>query len=359
MGFTEAGGFQSLHLSPFLGSCIAGSADPTQTRLYLNDKAGVPEGTELSGIAGIHQYFKVQAVDKYGNLKQVGGDRFSVELEGPLAQVGYISDNGDGTYSGGFAPPSSGKYFLKIFYGGVTIKGTPISVVVRDTWDECPNACSFHGQCKSNHCVCDRGYTGTDCSIKTGDCPSNCFGQGACINNTCVCYPGFDGPDCSLLTTLCLNDCSKHGECVDATCVCDEEYTGPDCSDNTLTCPNQCMGNGECVDGICLCFPGFKGTDCSTQFALCPNKCSGRGNCMDSGMCQCSAGWSGVDCSKQIVDDTALLHHEHRPVNFHKEGHSGEPDTLPAKLVRRKLPVGLMGTTEDLEARKALQPSHA
>jgi len=279
----------------------------------------------------VHQFFRIQAVDRYGNQKQTGGDRFTAQLEGPITHSASISDQGDGTYLGVFNAPASGKYWLKVFYGNVAVKDTPVAVLVRSNFDSCPNRCSEHGECRNNACVCHNGYAGVDCSIPTGNCPRNCMSNGACLNNTCFCYPGFTGPACSESTTLCPNDCSRHGECVDAECVCDEGYTGPDCSDNLATCADGCSGNGECVDGRCLCYPGYSGNNCLTTAPFCPKACNGRGKCVKGGMCQCHTGFTGLDCGDQLV--VSSMPSASRLVQ-NPEKVTAESD-LPARLSRK------------------------
>ena len=61
--------------------------------------------------------------------------------------------------------------------------------------DKCPNECSGRGVCEFSHCVCEPGWSGTDCSIQS--CPGSpcysdpnsseyfcveCSGKGSCVN---------------------------------------------------------------------------------------------------------------------------------------------------------------------------------
>lgn len=321
-------GYQSIHNSPFMGYSVAAGADPIKSFLYLEsvDKPLTDSQIPFRAVMGVHNYFFIQAVDRYGNKKSTGGDRFTAFLEGPLASTSFVSDRGDGTFVGTYVAPSAGRYWLKVFYGNVPLAHTPISVVVRSNFDVCPNGCSGHGVCRDNLCVCEAGFAGLDCSIQTGNCPRNCMGNGACLNNTCYCYPGFAGAACESSTTLCPNDCSRHGECVDASCVCDEGYKGHDCSDNSGMCRGGCSGNGECVDGTCLCYPGFKGLACNERSKFCPKGCSGRGKCMDSGMCSCHEGWTGLDCSDKLRSSPWTSNIQHVSL---------QPSDLPAKLPRK------------------------
>eukprot|EP00300_Choanocystis_sp_HF-7_P003395 c12603_g1_i2.p1 GENE.c12603_g1_i2~~c12603_g1_i2.p1 ORF type:complete len:455 (+),score=106.25 c12603_g1_i2:240-1604(+) len=337
--WSEAQGYQSIHLSPFLGFTFAAGVDPKHSYVFLEDGKPVHgEDTSLSAVMGVHNFFKIQAVDRAGNYKTTGGDKFSVELEGPVEHDGFVGDNGDGTYTGSYVAPAPGRFWLKVFYGAELLSGTPIPVTVASNFATCPKDCSNRGECKSNVCICNDGYSGVDCSVETGSCPSNCFGNGACLNNTCFCFPGFAGTSCERRTTLCPNDCSKHGECVDTRCVCDEGYTGKDCSDNMATCPDACSGNGECVDGKCLCYPGFQGGSCNDRRKFCPSACLGRGTCMPSGMCQCHTGWTGLTCGDKIVDLASLSQQDSKTTSTTTTTIAAPsalvPEELPAKLKR-------------------------
>eukprot|EP00299_Pterocystis_sp_00344_P012422 c5961_g1_i1.p1 GENE.c5961_g1_i1~~c5961_g1_i1.p1 ORF type:complete len:1378 (-),score=299.66 c5961_g1_i1:162-3947(-) len=302
--WSDVNNYQSIHMSPFLGTIVAAGADPLKSFVYVNTPDKPAGDMVFRTVMGVHNYFHIQAVDRYNNKKTIGGDKFSAELEGPVSHDAFISDNGDGTYTGTFVAPAAGRFRLKVYYGNVAVNGTPISVLARANFDVCPNSCNKHGDCVSNACECYTGYSGIDCSIATNTCPGNCMGNGACINNTCFCYPGFAGQSCQITATLCPNDCSKHGKCVASACVCDQGYDGVDCSDSSGLCPDKCSGNGECVSGSCLCYPGFKGANCANQSKFCPKGCSGRGNCLNSGLCSCSNGWTGLDCATQLLTQT-------------------------------------------------------
>eukprot|EP00300_Choanocystis_sp_HF-7_P027017 c32080_g1_i1.p1 GENE.c32080_g1_i1~~c32080_g1_i1.p1 ORF type:complete len:1363 (-),score=228.54 c32080_g1_i1:31-4119(-) len=306
--WNEKAGYQSIHLSPFLGNTVAAGADPTRSFLYAEHAGAVlaAPDSRFRVVMGVHQYFHIQGVDRYGNKKTSGGDRFSVQLEGPTSREGFVSDSGDGTYIGAYVAPSPGRYLLKVFYGNVPVNGTPIIVDARSSFDTCPKDCSNHGVCRTNVCTCYAGYTGEDCSIEVGTCPNNCMGNGACLNGTCQCYPGFVGVACETTATVCPNDCSKHGHCQAGRCLCEESYSGIDCSEGG-GCPNACRGNGECIENSCLCYPGYSGPDCQKSTLFCPSSCTKHGHCLSSGVCSCFPGWTGLDCAEQINGDEALL----------------------------------------------------
>jgi len=63
-------------------------------------------------------------------------------------------------------------------------------------------------------------------------CLNDCFGRGQCVEETCVCQEGWTGTDCS--SEYCPSDCSGHGHCESGYCMCDPMYGGPDCSIDRL-----------------------------------------------------------------------------------------------------------------------------
>lgn len=125
--------------------------------------------------------------------------------------------------------------------------------------------CNSDGVCRDGICVCHKGYSGHDCSIRP-KCKENCLGRGFCTSSAeCDCYPGYKGKIC--------------------------EYES--------NCPYNCtsVNNGRCqTDGTCLCFEGYSGDDC---------KCScSHGYCYDKG-CVCDAGWSGDKCDTEVVYESS------------------------------------------------------
>lgn len=116
--------------------------------------------------------------------------------------------------------------------------------------------CEGHGTCRGGVCVCEKGYSGSDCSIRA-HCREDCLLRGFCTSSgNCDCYPGYKGKIC--------------------------EYESG--------CPNNCTGilNGRCQpDGICECNSGYSGSDCMCE---CVN-----GYCYNGG-CICKVGWIGEKC---------------------------------------------------------------
>ena len=187
---------------------------------------------------------------------------------------------------------------------------------LNDLWQyfpsSCPNDCTRHGVCNYNSCICDRGFTGYDCSNIT--CPKDshlnttglsncvydyvthtqtctqCSGAGVCngLTGDCTCFYPASGVNCGQFS--CLNNCNGNGQCLYnkkitsgpnkgyGTCKCNlnskglPAYTGDDCS--IPICPTNpsapapsaplptspgavCNGVGTCQNGNCVCFPGF------------------------------------------------------------------------------------------------------
>lgn len=150
--------------------------------------------------------------------------------------------------------------------------------------------CGGHGSCvDANRCVCDPGYSGTNCSLFT--CPSvlnnatgissACAGNGICIGpNMCWCTAqGYTGPDCN--SPICHGSvgssaCSGHGTCTSPdTCSCSSLYYGAECDlyscygiDARYTDQVCSGGRGKCTGpNVCTCNSGFYGNQC--QNAMC------------------------------------------------------------------------------------------
>jgi hypothetical protein len=208
--------------------------------------------------------------------------------------------------------------------GGVLGSRTIIGIVDLYT-DSCscfgydasdPLACSSHGVCVSNDvCVCESGWTGTQCDEWT--CygigwtdPTVCSGNGHCVGvDDCSCEAPYFGDNCDLFTCfeVLLNEtsvCSGHGTCFEPdTCVCACcAYYGLEC--DLWPCygifnndSNVCSGHGTCVSfDNCTCDPGYyiddygvpcNAWDCYGLGIFDPNVCSGRGVCIAPDTCFC------------------------------------------------------------------------
>ncbi|XP_019646646.1 PREDICTED: uncharacterized protein LOC109487118 [Branchiostoma belcheri] len=65
-------------------------------------------------------------------------------------------------------------------------------VCKRPIVDDCPNACSHHGDCMGRTCICDRGWRGEDCSKATCNERNDCGEFGTCVGpNICRCRNGW------------------------------------------------------------------------------------------------------------------------------------------------------------------------
>jgi len=144
----------------------------------------------------------------------------------------------------------------------------------------CANDCSGNGVCKFSQCICQPGWTGSDCSVKT--CPGS------------FCYI-----DTRTLEVRC-NECSGNGLCgtdMEGICKCNYGWTGSDCS--TVPCGTNCTSHGQCIPDFpinqCVCDRPFSGANC--EFKLCLNNCSNSGFCQLDGSCNCSRNFFGEDCS--------------------------------------------------------------
>ena len=175
--------------------------------------------------------------------------------------------------------------------------------------------CSSRGTCNTDTglCLCDPGYTGSECeTFLIAQCVNDCSQNGACLNGTCMCDLNWGGDDCSSPSTcgghsthLSVN-CSGHGMCLNGTCACENGWGGADCS--SVNCADDCSGRGVCANGTCACDFGWRGAECST--VSCPRDCSGHGTCSGHHAvptCVCDGLWTGADCTMQLCPTTATM----------------------------------------------------
>ncbi|HLY80820.1 MAG TPA: hypothetical protein VKQ70_15665 [Caulobacteraceae bacterium] len=83
--------------------------------------------------------------------------------------------------------------------------------------------CSGHGQTDSGRCVCNAGWSGTECQTveKTLDCGDH----GKAAHGWCVCDAGWKGHTCQVGPVSCT-----HGKAAGGKCVCDAGWSGDSCS---------------------------------------------------------------------------------------------------------------------------------
>jgi hypothetical protein len=158
---------------------------------------------------------------------------------------------------------------------------------------DCPNACSGHGSCSTDGCVCwshwgNGDETGGACDqrkcpyeIAWVDTPSaenkahalrECAGRGVCDRETgdCMCFPGYTGVGCR--RTTCPNDCSGHGTCEYLAEMRNDvgdnfKWTGSARSRNQYDFEFPLLWDAHKTRG-CVCDPKYTGLDCSIR--MCP-----------------------------------------------------------------------------------------
>lgn len=220
--------------------------------------------------------------------------------------------------------------------------------------------CSGRATCDDSSgtaiCVCDAGWTGTDCDecatgyvMEAGECVlvvscddgDPCGGHGECDDSgdevVCNCYDGYEGDFCDscapgyheddagdcVADEVCgTNTCNGHGDCDDSSgapvCTCEEGYAGDRCDtcddgyhlDGDLcvsdTCPpDACSGHGECSvvagEAVCTCDEGYEGD-------VCDECAEGFEENRITGLCEvpCDEGRSWIRCGDECVrGDTA------------------------------------------------------
>jgi len=150
-----------------------------------------------------------------------------------------------------------------------------VELVLEDsyTYVTVSSTCSGHGTMASGKCVCDTGFTLSDCSacdvgyVDVGIDSLDCVTQDSvqCRPDSCGCEPGTAG-----------DTCIPRGTCVMAsmrlTCRCRPEYTGQRCElcTNGLPFPCKPANCDSCVHGICdvstgkcvQCHEGYSGEEC-------------------------------------------------------------------------------------------------
>ena len=148
--------------------------------------------------------------------------------------------------------------------------------------------CQNGGRCLENSCVCDYGYTGSNCEAKLQCNDFNCVNNGTCeldlqTNKTfCSCnqHPvsegRFEGVFCEKRVPChalgyCLNGglCQRDPYVTDAFfCKCRDDFIGPVCGERTSCLKNNdCVHGGVCASNMCLCDQnsGYTGYFCELQ----------------------------------------------------------------------------------------------
>jgi len=90
---------------------------PKKVHCYKGSDASktIVEGPGVTGgYAGKELPFTIRAIDKDGQPVPVGGDHYTVKVEGPTNQDVKVKDNGDGTYSGSYIAHVPGDYKVHV-----------------------------------------------------------------------------------------------------------------------------------------------------------------------------------------------------------------------------------------------------
>jgi hypothetical protein len=174
----------------------------------------------------------------------------------------------------------------------------------------CEAECAGHGSIAGGSCVCDAGYTGTDCSLTTAPCADDEHFRGGAYPDDEDWHRNTDRDPCSSRTRCDGDDdgTSFHRDddgavdwsstghamtiAVSAADACPISC-GSGCALTYDDCWNSpCLNGGTCTDGlshpVCACG--------SWSGALCEVECAGHGSIVGES-CVCDVGWIGADCS--------------------------------------------------------------
>ena len=85
------------------------------------------DGTDkLKAEVGVSNYFTIEARNKHGARRRVGGDSFNISIRGLSAVEDKVTDNKDGTYTVRYTVTGpSGKYKVSITLDGRPLRGKP------------------------------------------------------------------------------------------------------------------------------------------------------------------------------------------------------------------------------------------
>ena len=190
--------------------------------------------------------------------------------------------------------------------------------------DPCPRNAVCHTSTQGYTCECIQGYTGTDCETEINYCLAQpCQNDAVCRYNTsgytCICHEGTTGSDCdSIIDSCSIQDpCVNNATCVNgirgAECECTQEYTGMFCESVIDFCSSgPCGDNGTCTPLLgnftCSCVFPYTGTQCENTIDHCsPTPCVANSSveCLnreDGAVCVCEGGYTGEVCEVNIDD---------------------------------------------------------
>ena len=93
--------------------------------------------------------FDIVACDQNGQRRTVGGDPFAVSVRGAAVVFAKVMDNGNGSYTVGYKPSTSGAYSISITLHGVPMPGSPFALTVLLAQAD-PSRCVVRGEALSS-----------------------------------------------------------------------------------------------------------------------------------------------------------------------------------------------------------------
>lgn len=331
---TQAKGNFSSNLGP-------GAYVRNQTCSWLADD--IPQGAVLS--------FRLLHLDTefgYDFLTAFQGTPSS-----PTENGAYIQFTGDSPPPGRAIWTIAGPRVAFTWSSDWELQGTGFTVEY--SISNCGGTCSQNGACWDGQCLCDDGWQGADCSLRT--CAQGC-GAGACdtATNTCSCPIGYYGPRCQ--TDYCsgvstwVSDSGSFSDhrgagsyLPNALCVWDIRAASAESTDALrldfllfdleLGLDVLEVWNGDPQQAGAQLIGEYSGTQAPSIVSLtahlwlrftsngalqrsgftasftaisCPNSCSGHGACQHQDMCHCYPGFEGDDCSRQVCANNCSRH---------------------------------------------------
>ena len=166
-----------------------------------------------------------------------------------------------------------------------------------------------HGTQNGNKCVCDNGWTGTDCNT-AASCPGYTIQGNQCPPNAVSCSFCQKGDTPYLKVDSCKygwmgSTCQTPADCEGYTTDCGEGYDGTEaCRSGTTpyySCtPKNCEGQGYHTS----CEPGYEATQKCLSGSIPYYSCTLiELNChhgsQEGTQCVCDHGWNGTNCSEK------------------------------------------------------------
>ncbi|XP_077468678.1 protein eyes shut homolog isoform X2 [Stigmatopora argus] len=172
-------------------------------------------------------------------------------------------------------------------------------------------------------CVCQHGYTGSQCETPIDHCVDGLCQRGTCVDLwsgfKCACFPGSTGRYCELDINDCGgNPCGVLSICKDTLdgyiCFCAPGFVGNNCEIEVIECLSQpCRNGGSCIDDVssfnCHCPVGFRGSYCEISINECMSSpCMHNAACVHLAHgygCVCASGFTGTRCELPIDECTS------------------------------------------------------